>query len=117
MILSQYKFCKVCLDTDGSLKEYKNSLITQSALETTSTNNSKSQNARRIAETCCWDLQPFKIVEKPGFQKFVKFLNPKTILPSDRTIAATALNDVYNVYVGHVKKSLENCPKKRYISN
>ncbi|XP_065359861.1 uncharacterized protein LOC135953781, partial [Calliphora vicina] len=45
------------------------------------------------------------------FQKFVKFLNPKTTLPSDRTVAGTALNDVCNVYFNHVKTHLQKCPK------
>lgn len=93
-----------------TVTQKKSSYLAQSALETNS-NNNKFQNGRRVAEMCCWDLLPFKIVEKPGFKKFVKFLNSKTELPSDRTKANAALNDVYEVYLNHVKKYFENSPK------
>lgn len=85
--------------------------MTKNALDVSSTSNSKFQNTRKIAEMCCWDLQPFKIVEKPGFQKFIKFLNPKVIIPTDRTVATSALNDVYDTYMQHVKQIISTAPK------
>ncbi|KNC27350.1 hypothetical protein FF38_01092, partial [Lucilia cuprina] len=50
-------------------------------------------NARRIAEMCCTDLQPFNIVERKGFQKYISTLKPNITFPRSRTIATTALND------------------------
>ncbi|XP_061399256.1 zinc finger BED domain-containing protein 4-like [Musca vetustissima] len=137
-ILQKYKFCKLCLDEKTNLKSFgkststtnymnhlravhnldvkslnnlKSSTMTQNALKSSTSCNNKQQNARRVAEMCCWDLQPFKIVERPGFKKLVSFLNPKAIFPTDRTIATTALNDVYNIYLDHVKTSLKESPE------
>lgn len=89
-----------------SLNNLKSSTMTQNALKSSTSCNNKQQNARRVAEMCCWDLQPFKIVVK----KLVSFLNLKAIFPTDRTIATTTLN----IYLAHVKTNLEESPQKCY---
>lgn len=82
-------------------------MITQSILDSSSNRN---QNARRIAAMCSSDLQPFKLVERSGFQKFVKFLIPDTTLPMDRMVETTALNDIYDYHkeIKCLKKSPNN---------
>lgn len=71
----------------------------------------KFAHARRLAEMCCVDLQPFNIVEKIGFQKYAHYIDKSLTFPTATTVATTALNDVYNVYLCAVKESLKNCPK------
>lgn len=101
---------------DAKKVNYKQkSARTQNALDTSSTSNKKFENARRIAEMCCWDLQPFKIVERSGFQKYTKFLNPNVVLPTDRTISTSALKDVYDIYLKHVKTILAESPQNMTI--
>lgn len=41
------------------------------------------------------DLEPFSIVTKKGFQRFVKKLDPRYILPDRRTISDVLLPDLY----------------------
>lgn len=61
---------------------------------------------------CCVDLQPFNIVERPGFQKYIKRLDPQITFPTARTVATSALNDVYNVYMVAIKQTLEKSPNE-----
>lgn len=96
-------------DIDVKSTNYKKTtLMTQNALDSTMSKNDKFQNARRLAEMCCIDLQPFYIIERSGFQKYVKSLNPKTHFPRAYTVSSTALNDVYDVYLNRVKDKLKN---------
>ncbi|XP_065354383.1 uncharacterized protein LOC135948858 [Calliphora vicina] len=137
-ILGKYKFCKLCFEQeDMILKGFgkststgnylnhlrsahnidaksanykKKSIMTENALGTTSTKTDKFQNARRLAEMCCIDLLPFTVVERSGFQKYAKHLNPKICFPSAYTVSSTALNDVYNFYLGNIKDILNKSP-------
>lgn len=84
---------------------------TRSALNPSCSKQDKFVTARQIAEMCCWDLESFNIVERPGFQKLLKSLNPRVNLPSNRTIATTALEDVYNVYKTKVMGLISESPK------
>ena len=62
---------------------------------------------RDIVLWLCQDLEPFEIVEKRGFQSF----NDKNLhlkLPSSRTLATTALVDVFFCLNGRVKELLSN---------
>ncbi|KNC22981.1 hypothetical protein FF38_03593 [Lucilia cuprina] len=55
----------------------------------------KFQHARRLTEMYCIDLQPFSIVEREAFQKYLKFYDPNINFPSSYEVSSTALNDVY----------------------
>lgn len=94
----------------NSKNENQNASRTNDALSSTSIFSCKFKNSRRLAEMCCIDLQPFSIVEKYGFKKYLKQIGQKS-LPSRVTIATTALNDVYKHYETTVKKVLNKSPE------
>lgn len=75
-----------------------------------STTKNKFAHARRLAEMCCIDLQPFSTCQRLGFQKYVKHLDPNITFPSATTVATGALNDVYDVYLSSIKKLTSSCP-------
>ncbi|XP_073847174.1 uncharacterized protein isoform X2 [Musca autumnalis] len=133
IVLEGYHFCKICLEQSSLLKRFgkntsttnltnhlkhvhnisantksseKSRITTLSALQATGS-SSKFVNARKLAEMCCIDLQPFNIVERQGFTKYVSSLDASTIFPSSKTLATKALDDVYNVYFERVKNALK----------
>lgn len=59
---------------------------------------------------CCADLEPFNIVERRGFKKYVSLLKPDLEFPRGRTIATTALQDVFELYEKIVKDILSTAP-------
>ncbi|KAG5675621.1 hypothetical protein PVAND_005510 [Polypedilum vanderplanki] len=71
--------------------------------------NKKTLLARKIALWLSRDLRPFNTTSTPGFKQFamdtglVKSLDE---LPSERTIAGSALNDVYQVVEDSLKKKM-----------
>lgn len=85
--------------------------MTEKALDINTKKANKFQNARRLAEMCCIDLQPFAIVDREGFQKYIKYFDQNIQMPSSYTVSSTALNDVYEVYYNRVKTILHNTPK------
>ncbi|KAI8118760.1 Transposable element Hobo transposase [Lucilia cuprina] len=137
-VLEKYKFCKECFEEENlklkafskttstsnllnhlrsvhdknlkSINYNKNNSMTEKALNPKFNNPNKFQHARRLAEMCCIDLQPFSIVEREGFQKYLKFYDPNINFPSSYTVSSTALNDVYNVYYNHVQTILKTSP-------
>lgn len=60
---------------------------------------------RDIVLWLCRDLLPFEIIDKNGFQEFNK-KNVQLTLPSSRTLATTALADVYMALRSKVKENL-----------
>lgn len=60
---------------------------------------------RDIVLWLCKDLLPFELIEKEGFQDFNK-KNVHLNLPSSRTLATTALADVYMALKSKVKEEL-----------
>lgn len=98
------------------MRSGKNRATTSTALST-HTKNTKFVHARRLAEMCCVHLQPFNIAEREGFHKYIKALDPQASFPTRKTVATTALNDVYGVYLEAVKKSLVKKSKQHNISN
>lgn len=83
--------------------------MTKQSLSSTS-KNTKFVHGRRLAQMCCIDLEPFKIVERKGFQNYVKRIDPEIIFPTSTTVATAALNDVFDVYLSAVKDVLSKCP-------
>lgn len=78
------------------------------------TNNSQRDSdyvlARQIALWYCRDLVPFIQVQKDGFLDFMKYLNPKTSLPSRSTISISALDDIYACVKGKFIEKISNAP-------
>jgi len=62
---------------------------------------------RDLALFLCRDLLPFELVDKRGFQEFCG-KNFSMEMPTSRTIACTALSDVYLVLKGKVKSLLQS---------
>lgn len=54
---------------------------------------------------CCIDLEPFNIVERRGFKKYISLLKPDLDIPRGRTTTTTALQDVYEFNEKMVKDS------------
>lgn len=92
-----------------SLNFKKTKVLTAKCLNSSS-GNSKFATARRIAEMCCIDLQPFHIVKREGFRKYITHIDPTVTFPTAKTVATTALNDVYDVYFEAIKDILLKCP-------
>ncbi|XP_075168881.1 E3 SUMO-protein ligase ZBED1-like [Haematobia irritans] len=139
-VLDKYRFCSICFKTNNKmLKGFKvttsttnhaNHLKTVHNIELHSTNfkktkantaaalnsskdkRSKFNHARQLAEMCCLDLQPFNIVERTGFQRYMKRIDGNLTFPTARTVGSTALNDVYNVYLDAIKNILERSPNQ-----
>ena len=63
---------------------------------------------RDLAPLICRDLQPFDIIEKPGFTVFCK-KNAGFDMPSSNTVSITALLDIFNGIKDRVKKILSTC--------
>jgi len=50
------------------------------------------------------DLQPFSIVEDPGFKEFVKLLNPNYQIPNRHTISKILIPSAYETCLNNVKE-------------
>ncbi|XP_046806260.1 uncharacterized protein LOC124419746 [Lucilia cuprina] len=94
-------------NSEASLKKTNEALSSSSKDKDT-----KFVNGRRVAEMCCVDLQAFNVVERKGFLKYMALVKPGLEFPTSRTIATTALQDVYNVYMSTVKDVLKSAPTK-----
>lgn len=71
----------------------------------------KFANGRRLAEMCCVDLESFNVVERTGFRNLINNLDPTFSFPTSRTLATSALDDIYTVYVETLKKKLASSPQ------
>lgn len=77
------------------------------------TTNRKWVIARQLALMCCRDLEPFYIVEKPGFIRFLiqnNVIHAGDDLPKRTTVSRTALDSVYDETAAKVKELLEKSP-------
>lgn len=78
-----------------------------------SPNQYKTNLARRLALMVVTDLLPFSIVKGDGFQRFAlqqKIVNDVKDLPSDRTLANSALNDLFVIGLQSVKNKIQSAP-------
>lgn len=64
-----------------------------------------------MAQMCCIDLAPFNIVERSGFRDLIHYFDPSVEFPTSRTVATSALDDVYKAYLLKVKSFLEKSPQ------
>jgi len=48
-----------------------------------------------LSQLICRDLQPFSIVEDPGFNEFIRYLCPTYRMPSRKHISTSVLDDHY----------------------
>lgn len=77
------------------------------------TTNRKWLIARQLALMCCRDLEPFYIVEEPGFIRFLiqnNVIHADDDLPKRTTVSRTALDSVYDETAAKVKELLEKSP-------
>jgi hypothetical protein len=65
---------------------------------------------RDLATWFALDLEPFNVVEKPGFKYFFKKNLPKMKLPTEATVRGSALRDVYKYVQDQVKQDIRDAP-------
>lgn len=70
-------------------------------------------NTRRLAEMIATDMEPYSIVDKIGFRRFAKSLQPKYEMPSRRYMSDTAIPEMYSAVRVKVKSLLA---KADYVS-
>lgn len=97
--------------TKSALKRSSN--IMNRDAPVSSTANRKTTLGRRIALMMIRDLQPFSIVNGAGFKDFLlqeKVVNNVAEIPSDRTLANSAINDFFVICEDHTKRVLAESP-------
>jgi hypothetical protein len=73
----------------------------------------KAIMARRLALMMVTDLLPFSLVSGEGFRRFAiqeKLISDVTDLPSDRTLANAALNDLYVICENAIRNKIQSAP-------
>ena len=63
-------------------------------------------NARRLAEMVAMDMEPYSLVEPPGFKHFVNGLQPKFEVPGRHWLTDTAIPELYDDIRRQIKADL-----------
>lgn len=104
--------------TDQNQKKISNMLFSKESEVVPTKRDAQFLINRRICLWLCRDLQPFNVVEKPGFKSLwgylCKWLPFK--LPSRSTVSIAALNDIYASIKTKLIETLQSMPEHAAIS-
>lgn len=67
-----------------------------------------TSNTKRVAEMIALDMEPYNVVAKLGFNRFVDGLQPQYEMPSRRYFSDTAIPDMYEAVKRKVQTLLED---------
>lgn len=95
-------------------KAMKQPLLQSTLLAASSTSKFDSDHPKqillneKIASMICKDLQPYSIVEDPGFREVIKAAEPRYVMPTRRTFAENIIPRLHSETVNNVKADILN---------